>query len=108
MLTTPALIVVAPVYVLAPERISVPVLVLVSPPAPAAIPPYVSVVAAATSIVPVDVKAIPRLELSVNVAVVERVPPLNVSCPGVAAPGAAPSLLSAAMVTTPALIVVAP
>ena len=42
--TMPALMLVAPVYVLLPERISVPVFVLVSDPAPETLPPQVSAV----------------------------------------------------------------
>src|SRR5690242_8455862 len=50
----------------------------------------------------------PRFALSVNVAVVWSVPPLSVSCPGVAEPGAVPRLLSAPIDRMPALIVVEP
>ena len=50
----------------------------------------------------------PRLALSVKVAVFASVPPLIVRTPGVAEPGAAPRPLSAAMLSVPALIVVVP
>src|ERR1700680_1625441 len=62
----------------------------------------------ATSRGPVEVKAMPRLEFSVKLAVVAKVPPPKVNCPGVAAPGAAPRLLSAEICKIPPLIVVAP
>ena len=63
---------------------------------------------AVTSIVPVELKAIPRFEFKTNVVVIANVPPPNVNCPATALPGAAPRLLSPAMLIVPALIVVGP
>ncbi len=50
----------------------------------------------------------PRLLLSVKVAVLASVPPLNTSWPAVALLGAVPSPESAAIESVPALMVVMP
>ncbi len=63
MLRTPALIVVAPAYVLTPDRTRVPVPALVSVLAPAMIPPTVRVVAAAVLRVPAPVRAMPAVRV---------------------------------------------
>jgi len=63
----------------------------------------------ATSMVPPDApRLMPRLALSVKLAVVAIVPPLRVSEPAVAEPGAVPRLVSAEMLSVPALTVVVP
>jgi hypothetical protein len=51
---------------------------------------------------------IPRLALSVKLAVVASVPPLIIREPGVAELGSVPRFLSAAMLSVPALRVVTP
>jgi len=104
----PALTVVAPVYVLALARTTVPVPEEVRAPAPATMPPIVRVVAAFVLRVPAPVRAMPRSGSRVIVAVVLRVPPLKTSWPGVGTAGGVPRPLSAAMTIVPALIVVAP
>ena len=58
--------------------------------------------------VPAPVSAMPRLLLSVNVAVMTSVPPLNTSWPAVALAGAAPKPESAAIEIEPAVMVVMP
>src|SRR5438034_490393 len=58
--------------------------------------------------VPVELKAMPRFEFNVRLAVVVRLPPPNVSCPAVALAGAAPRLLSALTLKVPALMVAVP
>ena len=50
----------------------------------------------------------PRLLLSVKVAVMTSVPPLNTSWPAVALAGAVPNPESAAIESVPALMVVVP
>ena len=72
-------------------------------------PPYVSVVPPATwNVPPPAFSVMPRLAFSVKLAVVCNVPPLNVSCPAVAAPGAVPRFKSCEMLTVPPLMFVAP
>ena len=57
-----------------------------------------------TSMVPpASPRLIPRLELSVKVFTVASVPPLMVSDPGVAEPGAVPRLLSDWMLMVPSV-----
>ena len=58
--------------------------------------------------VPAPVRLMPRLGSSVNVAVVARLAAPIVSAPAVGPAGAVPSALSAAIETTPALMVVVP
>ena len=58
--------------------------------------------------VPAPVSATPRLALRVIVALAISVPPLKVSWPGVALPGAVPRAESAAIEIVPPLIVVLP
>ena len=58
--------------------------------------------------VPLAVRAMPRLALSVKVAVVARVAVPIVSAPGVGPAGAVPRPVSAAIEMVPALIVVVP
>ena len=58
--------------------------------------------------VPAPVSAIPRLLLSVNVAVVTSMPPLNTSWPAVALAGAVPNPESSAIDSVPPLMVVMP
>ena len=57
---------------------------------------------------PVELKAMPRLELRAKLVVVAKVPPPKVNWPAVAPPGTAPRLLSAEIFKVPPLIVVAP
>src|SRR5262245_16563925 len=88
---------------------------LLSPPAPPLfemIPSYVRVVPVSVSKVPTPPPplptAIPRLALKVRLAVLRSVPPSTTSRLGVGAPGAAPRLFAALMLSTPPLIVVGP
>ena len=57
---------------------------------------------------PVELKAMPRLELRAKLVVVAKVPPPKVNWAAVAPPGAVPRLLSAEIFKIPPLIVVAP
>jgi len=68
----------------------------------------VRVVPEATDTVLSTVRWMPRLLLSVKVAVLASVPPLNTSWPAVALLGAVPSPESAAIESVPALMVVMP
>ena len=63
---------------------------------------------AGSSVPPALPTEIPRLALSVKLAVVTSVPPLTTNAPGVAKPGAAPRLLSAEMLSLPELMIVPP
>ena len=57
---------------------------------------------------PVELKAMPRLELRAKLVVVAKVPPPKVNSPGVGLPGTAPRLPPLAICSVPALIVVTP
>ena len=59
-------------------------------------------------IVPFPLKFIPRLELSVNPAVVWRVPPLKIKWFDSTDPGTAPKLSSELILSVPPLIVFVP
>ena len=61
-----------------------------------------------SSVPPVLPRLIPRLALSVKVAVVNSVPPLTISKPVVATAGAVPRFWSAEMLSLPVLTVVVP
>ena len=82
--------------------------VLVRLPLPVITPPTVRVVPVPALRVAVPVSAMPRLAARVKVAVLARVAPLIVSCPGVAEVGTAPRAASAAIESVPPLTVVAP
>ena len=64
--------------------------------------------AEATSMRPVELKAMPRFAFKVKLAVAANVPPPRINFPAVALPGAAPRLLSALMLKVPALMVAVP
>lgn len=67
-----------------------------------------NVVAAEGEIVPAPVKVMPRFALRVKLAVVTKLPPLNVRFVALKLPGTAPKSVSAEILTVPLLKSVPP